>query len=182
MDDNQQVIIQQQPASPSVPPSQPVIEPSAGKSRRMLMIAIAIFVFFIIIGISIALVISKNNVSVIAPSPTPIPTLAVSPTPTIAPVSSNPIIELTLMKEKSISVPNSDITLIYKGQSAPNPKCVDCSTTTDVIIAKQANEQKLSYVCGGIAGTCTEKQASYGYEITLVKVSEDSATVKIQKQ
>ncbi len=180
MDNNQPEIVQQQsiPVPPPVPP--PGIPPS-GKQKKLLLIVGVIIVVLAIIAVSVVFFISKKTPVVVIPSPTPFPTTAIS-TPTTSPTSANPAIELVLTKGKVVSVPNSPLTIVYKGQSAPNPKCVDCSTTTNIVVTSQKVDQKLSYVCGGIAGTCTEKQSAYGYNVTLVKVDEAIATVKIQKQ
>lgn len=181
MDNNQPVTVTDQ-TTPPVEPTQVPIIPPAKKSNRKLLIILGVVVVFMLISVVLYLAIGKKTTSVVVPSPTPIsPTITVGPTISINP-TSNPIIELTLPKNTVVPIPNSSLTIIYKGQSAPNPKCVDCSTTTEVIVMQQKLEQKLNYFCGGIAGTCTEKQSAYGYSVTLSNVSEESATVKIQKQ
>ncbi len=180
MDNNQPVTVTQQPAPPVEPTQVPIVPPEKKSNKKLLML-LGIVLALILLFAVLYLAMGKKMTSVV-PSPTPVPTTAQQPTLAVSPTSANPIIELTLVKGKTVAIPNSDITIVYKGQSAANPKCVDCSTTTDVVLTKLKDEQKLSYVCGGIAGTCTEKLSGFGYEVSLGKITEESATVKVQKQ
>lgn len=181
MENNQQVIVSQEPTFPVETPPPPIIPP-AKKSNKKLLIILGIVLILILLSVVLFFTMGKKMTSVVAPSPTPIPTTTQKPTPTVSPTSANPVIELTLVKGKATAIPNSDITIVYKGQSAPNPKCVDCSTKTDIVLTRLKNDQKLSYVCGGIAGTCTEKLSGFGYDVSLGKITDVSAVVKIQKQ
>ena len=181
MENNQPVTVSQEPTPPVETPQPPII-PAAKSSNKKVLIILGIVFVLILVSVMLYLAIGKKMTSVVVPSPTPVPTTGQQPTPAVSPTSANPIIELTLVKGKAITIPNSDITIVYKGQSAFNPKCVDCSTTTDIVLTRLKDEQKLSYVCGGIAGTCTEKISAFGYEVSLGKITEESATVKVQKQ
>jgi hypothetical protein len=182
MDNNQPVTVVA-PATPPVETQPQPVTPPAKKNNKMLLIILSVLLIVVLVSVFIFLAMSKKNPSKILPTPSPIPTIPATTTPPAAsPTSSNPIIELSLTKGVPVAIPNSDVVVVYRGQSASNPKCVDCSTTTDVALVKGKIEQKLSYICGGIAGTCTENLSAYGFNVILEKTTDTTASVKIQKQ
>lgn len=184
MENNQSVPVPtDQP--PIVQEPTPVSTAPPGRGKRKITFIIIGVTLLLLVALFFVLVLSKKLTipSVIVSTPTVVPSVTIQPLPTgIIPTSTNPIVELTLVKGKEVAIPNTDMTILYVGPSAPNPKCVDCSTTTDILLRRAKNEQKLSYVCGGIAGTCADTLVGFGYSVMLGKVTETTVQVKIQKQ
>lgn len=179
MDNNQPEVVLQQPSIPVDPPLDPE-QPKKNSKRTFLIGGILLAVILLVILMGLFLL--KKQIPLRTfPTPTPVPSQTVSPTGVI-PTAGNPVIQLSLVKGKSIVIPDSDVTIQYSGQSAPNPKCVDCSTTTDIVLTKQNIAKKLSYMCGGIAGTCSDKLSAYGYDVSLGATTETTTVAKIQKK
>lgn len=170
-----------------VPQPAPVLSntPPSPRSKKVWILVSIVALTVLIIGIiGFFYINNTSSNSGVVPSPTSPVALSITPIQTTAPspVVRNPIIELILEKGKKILIPDSDVEIEYMGADIPNQNCVDCSTTTDLVLTQKGTEKKLQYLCGGIAGTCTDKLSAYGFNIELVTASEISATVKILKQ
>lgn len=182
MDNNQPVM--QQPIAPVVAPMQPPVpSQSSSSKKRTLLLAGGFLVVILLFVYGIFLFFSSPNATQPVKSqltPTPyIPNTRVTenPVPTI-----QGTIQLTLEKGKQITIPNSDVKILYVGSDLPNPNCMDCSTTTDVTLEQKNVEKKLQYLCGGIAGSCTDKLNGFGLQIELENATETTARVKIIEQ
>lgn len=182
--DNNQVVQTPQPAPVQEAPIQPLhVQQFSPRSKKpVILIAGIIVIILLIVFAAVLFVIPKNN-SQISNIPTPtlvVPTLAVTGSPISPTISA--AIEMMLEKGRQIDIPNSDVKILYVGADIPNSNCIDCSTTTDISLEQKGSEKKLQYLCGGIAGTCTDKLVGFGFQIELVNANETSATVKILKQ
>lgn len=185
MDNNQQTPAVMPPVNQPV--EQQVPAPGASnsqnsKKRTMLLIG-GFFVVILLFGYGIFLFFSNSKTSSTNPEPTP--TKAI-PTPqeevTQTPDPNDGSFEIVLQKAKKVSIQNSDVNITYVGANIPNPNCFDCSQTTDIVLEKLGEEIKLGYLCGGIAGNCTDKLKGFGLEIELKSANDSSATVRIKKQ
>ncbi|MDO8270112.1 MAG: hypothetical protein Q7T54_05600 [Candidatus Levybacteria bacterium] len=182
--DNNQVVQPPSPASVQEAPIQQLsMQQVPPRSKKpIIVVAVIIVVILLIVFAAVFFVIPKNN-SQISNIPTPTlvaPTLSATGAPISPSISA--AIELTLEKGRQIDIPNSDVKILYVGADIPNPNCIDCSTTTDISLEQKGIEKKLQYLCGGIAGACTDKLVGFGFQIELVNANETSATVKILKQ
>ena len=137
---------------------------------------IGIFLLLIILGgSSIFFIIQNKQIILIEPTKKQLNTI------TYVPTQETPI-EIILKKGKQVFIPNSEVKIVYVGADIPNPNCIDCSTTTNLVIEKNKIEKNLNYLCGGIAGKCTDKLEGFDYQIELVDISQTSAKVRIVKK
>lgn len=182
MENNQPV--PPQPVSPAPPPpavSQPLPQ-GVGRSKKPFIIVglvILVMILLLIAGLFYMRSGSTDPTNIPTPTDVPAPTAPTTQEPSLTPSTA---IEMVLDKGRKTAIPNSDVEIMYVGADTPNPNCIDCSTTTDFILEQKGNEEKLQYLCGGIAGLCTEKLSGFGLEVELVNTTETHATVRVLKK